>query len=254
MPTNPDPSTAGPLVPPLLVQAGTHAIGTVHQILRLAGTLAGLDGEELVVRSQNKGRVYILPSGERLLVTNQTRCTQPPNIDGVLSRQTDGKLCWLSHNSFNEFKRHVEHGRLVERRVAITERWTDTLRYRAEIVDAAGNVVHRGLRPPQLGGLHAIGAHWTQSHQPATIVMPTGTGKTETMLAALVAYIRGPLLVVVPSQTLREQIAEKFLRLGLLMELGIIPEGTGLPLVGAVTKRPTSLADLDIFDHCQRRR
>ena len=93
-------------------------------------------------------------------------------------------------------------------------------------------------------------AHWTQSHQPATIIMPTGTGKTETMLAALVAYIRGPLLVVVPSQSLREQIADKFLRLGLLQELGIIPEGTPLPLVGVVTKRPKSLADLDIFDHC----
>ena len=80
--------------------------------------------------------------------------------------------------------------------------------------------------------------------------MPTGTGKTETMLAALVAYIRGPLLVVVPSQSLREQIADKFLRLGLLQELGIIPEGMPLPLVGVVAKRPKSLSDLVSFDHC----
>jgi hypothetical protein len=43
-----------------------------------------------------------------------------------------------------------------------------------------------GLRRPQLGALHAIQAHWAISEAPATIVMPTGTGKTETMLAVLV--------------------------------------------------------------------
>src|SRR5437660_258564 len=97
-----------------------------------------------------------------------------------------------------------------------------------------------GLSTPPLlapAGTHAIGAHWTQSRQPATIIMPTGTGKTETMLAALVAYVRGPLLVAVPSQALREQVAEKFLRLGLLEDLGIIPPGTPPPVVGVVTRR-----------------
>jgi superfamily II DNA or RNA helicase len=212
--------------------------------------LAGLNAEEVWVRSRKKGDIYILPSGERLLVSDQGRCPRPATIDGVLSRHRDGNLYWLSHRRFDELKNHVDEGKLAERRAAILERWADVLRYRAEAVDQAGNVIGRGLRPPQLGGLHAIGAHWTQSRQPATIVMPTGTGKTETMLAALVAYIRGPLLVVVPSQSLREQIAEKFLRLGLLEELGVIPEGTPLPLVGVITKRPKSLADLDIFDHC----
>ena len=41
-----------------------------------------------------------------------------------------------------------------------------------------------GLREPQIGALHAVLAHWTtRSTSPATVVMPTGTGKTETMLA-----------------------------------------------------------------------
>ena len=56
----------------------------------------------------------------------------------------------------------------------------------------------RGLRRPQIGALHAALAHATRSTEPATIVMPTGTGKTETMLAlnALQRFQR--LLVVVP--------------------------------------------------------
>jgi hypothetical protein len=42
-----------------------------------------------------------------------------------------------------------------------------------------------GLRKPQVGALYAALAHATSSTQPATIVMPTGTGKTETMLVRL---------------------------------------------------------------------
>ena len=42
-----------------------------------------------------------------------------------------------------------------------------------------------GLRSPQLGALHAILAHRSmETEEPITIVMPTGTGKTEAMLAA----------------------------------------------------------------------
>jgi len=250
MSTSPNPTIDGLSIPAFVAQAGTHGLGTVRQVLCPAGTLAGLESEELFVGSRKKGDVYALPNGERLLVTDQARCPQPATIDGVLSRHPNGKLYWLSHNRFNEFKLHLDEGKLLERRAAVFDRWTDALLFRAEEVNRDGTVKRRGLRPPQLGGLHAIGAYWTQSHQPATIVMPTGTGKTETMLAALVAYIRGPLLVVVPSQSLREQIADKFQRLGLLRELGIIPEGTPLPLVGVLTKRPRSLSDLDIFDHC----
>ncbi|RZK75084.1 MAG: DEAD/DEAH box helicase [Rhodococcus sp. (in: high G+C Gram-positive bacteria)] len=73
-----------------------------------------------------------------------------------------------------------------------------------------------GLRRPQLGALHAILAHRsTEELEPITVVMPTGTGKTETMLAA---YCHSPdrTLVVVPSDALRTQIAEKFVTLGML--------------------------------------
>ncbi|MFS0712356.1 DEAD/DEAH box helicase family protein [Microbacterium sp. 2P01SA-2] len=81
---------------------------------------------------------------------------------------------------------------------------------------AAGTETEDGLRRPQLGALHAILAYRsTEEHEPITVVMPTGTGKTETMLAA---YCHSPAqtLVVVPSDALRTQIAEKFVTLGVL--------------------------------------
>ena len=44
----------------------------------------------------------------------------------------------------------------------------------------------KGLRGPQLGACYAVLAHWTVSSEIATVVIPTGVGKTETMLSLLV--------------------------------------------------------------------
>jgi hypothetical protein len=67
---------------------------------------------------------------------------------------------------------------------------------------------------------------------PATVVMPTGTGKTETMLALLVAARPSRLLVLVPSDALRDQVASKFETLGVLQELGIVSSDALRPAVG----------------------
>lgn len=88
-----------------------------------------------------------------------------------------------------------------------------------------------GLRAPQLGALHAILAYRsTEEPEPITIVMPTGTGKTETMLAA---YSHSPqrTLVVVPSDALRSQIAEKFATLGVLPAVGAVAGDYLCPVV-----------------------
>lgn len=92
-----------------------------------------------------------------------------------------------------------------------------------------------GLRTPQLGALHAVLGYWTTNRKtPATAVMPTGTGKTETMLALLVAARPTRVLVLVPSEALREQVAGKFERLGVLQELGIMSATALRPVVGRV--------------------
>ena len=62
--------------------------------------------------------------------------------------------------------------------------------------------------------------------------MPTGTGKTETMLALLVAARLPRLLVLVPSDVLRTQVAEKFESLGVLQELGVVSSTALRPVVG----------------------
>ncbi len=105
-----------------------------------------------------------------------------------------------------------------------------------------------GLRSPQLGAMHAVLGYWTTKRTtPATVVMPTGTGKTETMLALLVAARPSCLLVLVPSDALREQVASKFETLGVLQELGIVTNSALRPVVGRVQHKFTSVNTATAF-------
>ncbi|MER6667486.1 DEAD/DEAH box helicase family protein [Amycolatopsis japonica] len=79
------------------------------------------------------------------------------------------------------------------------------------------------LRRPQVGALHSVIGYWSSGlTEPGIVVMPTGTGKTETMLALFVATRPGRLLVIVPTSALRDQIADKFITLGILQREEIV--------------------------------
>jgi len=63
--------------------------------------------------------------------------------------------------------------------------------------------------------------------------MPTRTGKTDTMVALFAASCPKRLLVLVPSDALRTQIAEKFEQLGILPAIGALGnEPPAFPVVG----------------------
>ncbi len=125
--------------------------------------------------------------------------------------------------------------------------WPSQLTFKEEIKDSKNQVMQTGLRPPQIGALHATLAHWTTSNEPATVVMPTGTGKTETMLALLIAKQCERLLVVVPTDPLREQTASKFIELGLLKHFGVVSNLAHNPVVGVLKHKPKNIRDLDSF-------
>ena len=98
----------------------------------------------------------------------------------------------------------------AQRIAEVLDSWDRAFFYVEE--NPARNVI--GLRRPQIGAIHAAHAHWTVSDSPATIVMPTGTGKTETMLSILVSIKCDKLLVIVPTDALRTQLGRKFLTFG----------------------------------------
>lgn len=95
-----------------------------------------------------------------------------------------------------------------------------------------------GLRTPQIGALHAISAEFSRSEniEHSTVVLPTGTGKTETMLATTIYHRCDKVLVLVPSNSLRDQIGNKFKTFGCLAELGVVPEEILHPAVVKIKK------------------
>lgn len=117
------------------------------------------------------------------------------------------------------------HGREPASPSAVRESLASAFRFREEGPDV------EGLRSPQLGALHAVLAQRsTERTDPFTIVMPTGTGKTETMLAAF-AHTPRMTLVIVPSDALRTQIAGKFVSMGVLPRLGVVVGAFLCPVV-----------------------
>lgn len=121
--------------------------------------------------------------------------------------------------------------------------WVNRFDFRTE--DEGSGVP--GLRAPQIGALHAISAHFAvgSTFEPATVVLPTGTGKTETMLATLVYRRLKRALILVPSDALRSQIADKFISLGVLPDVQVIPRDLAKPRVAIITAGIRSTDELD---------
>jgi superfamily II DNA or RNA helicase len=229
-----------------------YGIGELHHILAPERTDEVEGTSQAAISKRVTEPVLHLASGLRVLITERTKVVRPPGVDGVLRRHADGKLSWLSHKDVDAFLDAVAKSGWSTVAREIATRWDGEFTFRAERPDKDGTVRpgNEGLRPPQIGALYAIGAHWSIYKQPATVVMPTGTGKTETMLAILANFVRGPLLVVVPFDPLRGQTVEKFLEFGLLRKLGALTPEAPNPIVGVVTRRPHSAADLGLLEHC----
>ncbi|MBA2783442.1 MAG: DEAD/DEAH box helicase family protein [Rubrobacteraceae bacterium] len=77
--------------------------------------------------------------------------------------------------------------------------------------------------------------------------MPTGIGKTETMLALLVDQRLDRLLIVVPTTALREQTAAKFETLGVLVKSGVIGSAALYPVVGTLEHRPRTPEEVEEY-------
>lgn len=144
-------------------------------------------------------------------------CDSTPNIEKLVTGEQ--KLKWL---------RHPGDAMPADE---ITKTWHNGILLRQEVENEPG------LRAPQIGAIYAVLAHWTTSSNIATVVMPTGTGKTETMISLLISSQCKRLLITVPSDSLRGQISEKFETLGLLKKFNLIDSAVQFPAVGVLFER-----------------
>lgn len=162
----------------------------------------------------------------------------PNNVASVKAKQSFTLDSW-SHEIELIWEQFPEEAFSTEPS-EINKFWHGQFQFKEE--DSAQN--YPGLRKPQLGALHAIAGYFATDLQvePATVVLPTGTGKTETMLATMVYQRCKKILLIVPSDSLRLQIAKKFINLGYLPELTVVPANIALPNV-AIIKKGVQLAE-----------
>lgn len=127
----------------------------------------------------------------------------------------------------------------------IRKTWTNAFSFKEENLEE--NIL--GLRAPQIAAIFNVLSHWKVDDDIGTVVMPTGIGKTETMLSLLIARKCERLLVVVPSDPLREQISNKFITLGHLQDekFGIVSLMALKPIVGILYENFKTPQELKAF-------
>ena len=242
--------------PYVLALDASPARNLVQQIAtpsaKLDGTLTPFTADKvqawLFQRTGGAETILVVPPKTKLakVPNNHARVIAADIADGgaLLVDVTGGT--WLRHPQLGDGHARNE----AQEQKKVLDSWKGAFSYIVEDTDAG--VI--GLRPPQIGAVHAVQAHWSVAETPATVVMPTGTGKTETMLSILVSACCHRVLVIVPTDALRTQIAGKFLTLGVLKIQGarILGEGSLHPSVCVLRHIPTSAAETqELFARAQ---
>lgn len=196
-------------------------------------------------QTTNPGEILIFPKTVNAPKTHQRVLIAVPDPQQPSNNLSDGT--WQTHPSLPDEEADVDYRQQIS---DVLDSWAGAFSFVQE--DIARKIV--GLRRPQIGAVHAAHAYWAVSNAPATIVMPTGTGKTETMLSLLISMRCPRLLVVVPTDALRSQLALKFLTLGKLKAPGstVLSSGAKTPIVCMLQHIPGTPGDLDtLFQRAQ---
>jgi superfamily II DNA or RNA helicase len=230
-----------------------QVIGSVHsnQIFGLAHTaysarvqlspieVRGISG--FLAHQSDAPITFISPRKTAVQASTDSTLVVPDFANGpeIFEATRQSKASWCAPRPINPAKESIADGEA--RCNAIVSSWAGRISFRQEHPDQG----LKGLRRPQIGALYAVLAHWSTTDAAATIVMPTGTGKTETMLALLVCAQLPRVMVVVPNSALRDQIAEKFITLGKLAECECVPKHIRPPVVARLRHRPKSAEEVE---------
>ena len=181
-------------------------------------------------------------NGNNILISAKPLKETPHGFDDVVVA-SDDKYKWSSAAQIDNPKWND----LFALRDEIALKLKGQLKLIEEIQPTAGTHYQPGLRKPQMGAIYSVLGHWRCSEDPATVVLPTGTGKTDCMVALAAMQTTECVLVVVPTDTLRTQIADKFLSHGVLQKNMLLPIGAPYPLVGVLETGLESESEVKTF-------
>ncbi|MFZ2782883.1 MAG: DEAD/DEAH box helicase family protein [Sediminibacterium sp.] len=193
-------------------------------------------GESFVVITNEKKEAFCIVQKGKVYPTTFLRVLaldKAPSVTNLFD--TSNTLTWLEYPTLKE----------PYEPMIVRDTWEDNFFYKEE--NNEKNI--SGLRKPQIAAIFSVLSHWKTGEDIGTVVMPTGTGKTETMLSLLVANKCTKLLVVVPSDPLREQLSEKFISFGYLQKenFEVIGSRAKKPIVGVLLENFKDPEELEKF-------
>ena len=193
----------------------------IHQLKFAGFRISGGTGKKI----DGTDTLEIEHSGRKILISKTRREKLPDGIDDALW-ESEGGIQWPKRYELDDPKWQV----IIDRRRVALSSWEDKFKFVRETRHPDLTIKTPGLRSPQIGAIHKALGHWEMSLDVATIVMPTGTGKTDSMVALMALKQPSCLLVVVPTDALRTQLANKFLEFGVLVNSGLLPTDVSFPL------------------------
>lgn len=215
-----------------------------NHIRQLQYPAVTLGGTEPLQASLEPGQ-HIELHGKKILISKVKRQVVPDGIDDVLCAPGNDKFEWSKKHEIADLKWEEVFARREDASASLKDKFT----FIEEERNSDLSVKKPGLRSPQIGAIYAALAHWRMSSDVATIVLPTGTGKTDCMVALMALRRPKCLLVVVPTDALRTQLAEKFLSFGVLVQNGLLPKDAPYPIVGILKTGFKGSKEIEVF--CQ---
>lgn len=216
------------IILPALLHIEKNPQGVILKVLKLEeafeSKLTIVGKSTLTYLLQYKGRQVLVLSNRNEQISRHYEYVISGYKDepSLTMEVLDLRLCdWIKHPLFipSYLEKHTPE--------YVMDSWKGVFHYKAD------SAITPGLRSPQVGAIHAVQAHWSISSETAIVVLPTGTGKTETMLSLLISQKMARLLIIVPTDALRGQLAKKFATLGVLSSFGVVDE-CEMPITGII--------------------
>jgi superfamily II DNA or RNA helicase len=198
---------------------------------------------QLPVAENPKPGATLQIHGKTIEIVSSKRTSPSAEVDHALYHVSKDGFEWTKRFEFDELKWEDVFTRREEARASLAGKFT----FIEEKRDEELKVIVPGLRSPQIGAIYAALAHRRMSSEVATIVLPTGTGKTDCMAALMALTAPRCLLVVVPTDALRSQLAGKFMCLGVLVANKLLPQGVLYPTVGILKSKFDGPREIDVF-------
>jgi superfamily II DNA or RNA helicase len=193
-----------------------------------------LKDNHLILTTENNQHLCIIQEGD----------SNTPNFARILTSNLKPNLKLLNNPSLIlKWLKYPEFGVFNPQAVLVS--WEGHFYYKEEDLEKE----MYGLRKPQVAAIYSVLSHWKVGEGIGTVIMPTGTGKTETMLSLLIANPCEKLLVTVPTDPLRDQIADKFVTLGYLQneKFNIVNLKAKKPIVGILYENFKTADELGSF-------